>query len=305
MQRYIIRRLLAGVLVVIGAMVIMFVLLQLSGDPSAALAGADASAEEIAALRQRMGFDKPIYVQLGIYLSDVFRGDFQQSYRYGDDALTVVLERLPATLELTFVALFISLVVALPVGVISAVRRNTIEDQVAMIGTLLGQTMPVFWLGILLIMIFSVRLEWFPTGGRGSFKHLILPSITLAAFGTARIARLVRSAMLEVMAEDYIQVARSKGLREAIVIRRHALKNAAIPVVTIVGLQLGKYLGGAVITETVFAWPGVGRLMVQSIGVRDIPVLQAAVFIMAIIFALINLFVDVIYTFLDPRIRYG
>jgi peptide/nickel transport system permease protein len=304
MGRYIVRRLLYACFVVLGAIVVMFVLLRLTGDPAQMMVDVEGTQADVEAVRRAMGFDRPIYVQLAIYMSKLLRGDFGASFRYGGPALPLVLERLPATIELALVAMVISLVVAIPAGIISATRRNSAEDHLVMVGALLGQTMPVFWLGIMLIMIFAANLRWFPSGGRGSLKHLVLPAITLAAFSTARIARLVRSAMLEVMAQDYVQVARSKGLTEGRVIWRHALKNAAIPVVTIVGLQLGALLAGAVITESVFAWPGLGRLMVQSIHNRDYPVIQAAVFVIAIVFAILNLGVDILYTFLDPRIRY-
>jgi peptide/nickel transport system permease protein len=301
---YIVRRLIATVFVVFGAVIVMFVLLRLTGDPARMMADIEATPAEVEAIRRDMGFDRPVHVQLAAYLTHVAQGDFGRSFRYEQGAFDLVVERLPATLELALVALLLSVILALPAGIISAVRRNTPEDFVVMIGALLGQTMPVFWLGIMLIMIFAARLRWLPTGGRGGLEHLVLPTLTLAAFGTARIARLVRSSMLEVMAQDYIQVARSKGLPETAVVLRHGLRNAAIPVVTIIGLQLGQFLAGAVITETVFAWPGLGRLLVQSIHFRDFPVIQAAVFLIAVVFATINLIVDILYTFLDPRIRY-
>jgi peptide/nickel transport system permease protein len=304
MQRYIIRRLIWTFFVVLGAVVVMFCLLRLTGDPARMMVDIDATAADVEAVRRSMGFDKPIYVQLLIFLSKAFRGDFGTSFRYGSPAFPLVVERLPATIELALAAMGLSLLVALPAGIISATKRDSLQDRIVMVAALLGQTTPVFWLGIMLIMIFAANLRWFPTGGRGTPAHLVLPALTLAAFSTARIARLVRSAMLEVMAEDYIQVARSKGLAERAVIWRHGLRNAAIPVVTIVGLQFGYLLAGAVITETVFAWPGLGRLMVQSIQNRDFPVIQAAVFLIALVFAVLNLGVDILYTYLDPRIRY-
>jgi peptide/nickel transport system permease protein len=223
---------------------------------------------------------------------------------HGGSALGVVLSRLPATIELTAAGMLLSVALAVPAGLLSATRRNTWVDHVVSVGALWGQTIPVFWLGIVMIVVFSVQLNWLPTGGQGGLDHLIMPAFTVAAFNMARIARLVRSEMLEVLSQDYIQVARSKGLLEQTVIVRHALRSAAIPVVTIIGLQVGQLLGGAIVTETVFAWPGVGRLMVQAIFFRDFPVVQVAALVVAVFVALITLGVDLSYGWLDPRIRY-
>jgi peptide/nickel transport system permease protein len=304
MTLFIVRRLLHTVLVAFAALVVIFVLVRLSGDPAQMMAGVDASPEEVAELRERLGLNEPVPIQLRNFIGNALRGDFGQSLRYSSSAVAVVMERLPATVELTLTALLITIVVAVPVGVISATRRGSLMDRLVMITTLMGQTVPVFWLGLILILIFAVRLAWFPTGGRAGVVSLILPAITLAAFNVARVARLVRSEMLDVMSEDFIRVARSKGLGEQAILIGHALKNAAIPIVTIVGLQVGHLLGGAVVTETVFSWPGVGRLLVQSIQFRDFTVLQVAVFMLAITVALINLLVDLSYAWLDPRVRY-
>jgi len=304
LTHYILRRLLHTVLVALAALLVIFVLVRLSGDPAQLMAGIDASPQDVAELRHRMGLDRPIYVQLSTFVWGALQGDLGDSLRYRGPALTIVLERLPATLELTAAAMILTIALAIPAGLIAATYRNKFVDQAVMVLALLGQTIPVFWLGIILILLFSVRIQWFPTGGRGGLEHLVLPAITLAAFNTARVARLVRSEMLEIMSEDFIRVARSKGLMERAVVLRHALKNAAIPVVTIIGLQVGYLLGGAVITETVFAWPGVGRLLVQSIQFRDFPVIQVAVLLLALTVAVINLLVDLSYAWLDPRIRY-
>jgi len=215
-----------------------------------------------------------------------------------------VVERLPATFELAGAGLVIALALAIPAGIVSAVRRNTSIDYISTVVALLGQAMPTFWLGIMLILVFSVRLNWLPSSGRGGLEHLILPAITLGLFTTARITRLTRSGMLEVLAQDYIRTARAKGVGESPVVWKHALKNASIPIVTIVGIDLGTLLGGSVITETIFAWPGVGRLSVQAIFNRDYPVVQSAVFLLASTFVIVNFLVDIVYTYLDPRIRY-
>jgi peptide/nickel transport system permease protein len=207
------------------------------------------------------------------------------------------------TLELAGAALLVSLVIATPVGIVSAVRRNTLYDTLSMFGALLGQSMPVFWLGLMLILIFGVELRWFPISGAGDVQHLVLPAITLGAFSTARNARLIRSSVLDVLSNDYVRTARAKGLSQATVILRHVLKNAMLPVTTVIGLDLGTLLGGAVITETIFAWPGVGRLVVQAIETKDYPVIQTAVILLAVLFVVLNLLVDLTYTYLDPRIR--
>jgi peptide/nickel transport system permease protein len=213
------------------------------------------------------------------------------------------MERMPATLELSGAALVVALSLAIPAGIISAVRRNSLMDYVSTIIALLGQSMPTFWLGIMLILLFSVQLNVLPSSGRGGWQHMLLPAVTLGLFTTARITRLTRSGMLEVLNQDYIRTARAKGVSNPPVVWKHALKNAAIPIVTIVGIELGTLLGGSVITETIFAWPGVGRLSVQAIYNRDYPVVQAAVFMLSATFVLVNLVVDVLYTYLDPRIR--
>ena len=305
MGAYVIRRLIHTIFVVFAALVVIFVLVRLSGDPAAMMAGVDASPEDVARLHHEMGLDRPLYVQFGLFLEQAVRGDFGNSLRYGSSALPVVVERLPATIQLTVAAMVLTIVVGVPIGIISAVRRGTMLDRVTMIFAVLGQTIPVFWLGILLILLFAVRIHWFPTGGRGGVSHLILPAIALATFNVARVARLVRSEMLDVVDQEFIRVARSKGLTEQVIVLRHALRNAAIPVITILGLQIGHLLSGAVITETVFAWPGMGRLLVQAIQFRDFPVIQVAVLFLALTVAVINLLVDLSYAWLDPRIKYS
>ncbi len=281
----------------------MFFILHLTGDPALVLLPPDATAEDIRRFREAMGFNDPFLVQYGRFLAGALHGNFGQSVRHGEPAFGLVVERLPATVELSAAALALALGLAIPAGIVSALRRNTTVDYISTVTALLGQSMPTFWLGIMLILVFSVWLNLLPSSGRGTLQHLVMPAVTLGLFTTARIMRLTRSGMLEVLSQDYIRTARAKGVADPPVVWKHALKNAAIPIVTIVGIELGTLLGGAVITETIFAWPGVGRLSVQAIYNRDYPVVQAAVFVLASTFVLVNLLVDVVYTYLDPRIR--
>ena len=304
MKSYLLRRLWQSLLVIFGVSVVVFLILHLTGDPAALMLPPDATAEDIAKFRHDMGFDDPVAVQYVRFLKGAVRGDFGQSIRHGEPAMGLVVERLPATFELAGAGLVIALALAIPAGIVSAVRRNTSIDYISTVVALLGQAMPTFWLGIMLILVFSVRLNWLPSSGRGDVEHLILPAITLGLFTTARITRLTRSGMLEVLGQDYIRTARAKGMGEPPVVWKHALKNAAIPIVTIVGIELGTLLGGSVITETIFAWQGVGRLSVQAIFNRDYPVVQSAVFLLASTFVIVNFLVDVVYTYLDPRIRF-
>ncbi|HXH81891.1 MAG TPA: nickel ABC transporter permease [Candidatus Tectomicrobia bacterium] len=303
MRVYLARRLLQSLVVLLGVSFVVFVMLHLSGDPAAVLLPPESSAEDIARFREAMGFDDPFLVQYGRFLAGAVRGDFGQSIRHGEPAFWLVVERMPATFELAGAALLIAVCLAIPAGIVSAVRRNTLVDYVSTVTALFGQAMPTFWLGIMLILLFSVQLNVLPSSGRGGLEHLILPAITLGLFTTARITRLTRSGMLDVLNQDYIRTARAKGVSDPPVVWKHALKNAAIPIVTIVGIELGTLLGGSIITETIFAWPGVGRLSVQAIYNRDYPVVQAAVFLLASTFVLVNLVVDLLYTYLDPRIR--
>jgi peptide/nickel transport system permease protein len=300
---YLFRRLAQSLLVLFGVSFVVFFILYLTGDPALVLLPPEASADDIRRFREAMGFNDPFIVQYGRFLAGALRGDFGQSIRHGEPAFHLVIERMPATFELAGAGLLIALCLAIPAGIISAVRRNTLADYVSTVVALLGQSMPTFWLGIMLILVFSVQLNLLPSSGRGGLTHLVLPAVTLGLFTTARITRLTRSGMLEVLNQDYIRTARAKGVSNPPIVWKHALKNAAIPIVTIVGIELGTLLGGSVITETIFAWPGVGRLSVQAIYNRDYPVVPAAVFLLATTFVLINLLVDVIYTYLDPRIR--
>jgi len=303
--RYIVRRLLYAVPVMLVVSIIVFGILHIApGDPATMLAGEDARPEDVAAIKAKYGLDQPLYVQYGVWLADVLHGDLGKSLVTRRAVLAEVTARMPATAELAIASLLVAVTVGMIVGVISATRQYSLMDHGIMIVALLGVSVPVFWLGLMLILLFSVELHWFPTGGAGTFMQLVLPALTLGASSTAIIARMTRSSMLEVVRQDYIRTARSKGLKERVVTIRHALKNALIPVVTVVGIEFGYLLGGAVITETVFARPGLGRLLVSSITSRDFPVVQGTLMLLAGSFVLVNLLVDIVYGYLDPRIRY-
>jgi ABC-type dipeptide/oligopeptide/nickel transport system permease component len=304
MAAFLVKRLAQSMIVIAAVVFIVFIMMFLSGDPALLLLPPDASREDIVEFRRQMGFDRPLWEQFFSFAGNLLQGDFGRSWRFQAPALPLVLERLPATIELAVAALVCSLLIAVPLGVVSAVRRNTIFDGVAMVFALIGQSTPAFWLGIMLILVFAVQFGMFPTSGREGLDSLVLPAVTLGLTLAGRNARLVRSSMLEVLNEDYVRTARAKGLSERRVIGKHALKNALLPVLTVVGLELGHLLGGAVVVETVFAWPGIGLLAVQSVLGRDYPVVQAIIIISALVFVLTNLLIDLLYTWLDPRISY-
>ncbi|OGL59950.1 MAG: ABC transporter permease [Candidatus Tectomicrobia bacterium RIFCSPLOWO2_12_FULL_69_37] len=303
MGAYLVRRAVRAVLVIIGVSFISFAVLFLSGDPTDILVGEDWTREEVQRLRRDMGLDRPWIVQYARYAGRAVRGDFGESLRYRRPAFDLIAERLPATLELALVALLLSVILALPVGVLSAIHRGSLIDQGGMLFALVGQAMPVFWLGLMLILIFGVDLGWLPVSGRGTLAHLTLPALALSTYSIARNTRVIRSSMLDVLGNEYITTARAKGLSEWIVVHLHALRNAMIPVVTIIGLEFGHLLGGAVIVETIFAWPGIGRLMIQAVYAKDFPLVQASVTITALIFVTLNFIVDLLYSVLDPRVR--
>ena len=304
MAAYLVRRILFSVLILWGVITIVFVVLRLiPADPAQLILGSDATQAEVEALRTEMGLDQPLWVQYGTYLGDLVRGDFGDSYRLQRPAMDLVLERLPATLELSFAALIFALVVGLPAGVIAALRVNKLPDRAVSVFSLLAQSLPSFWVGIVLILVFARTLHLLPSGGVGSPAHMILPAITLGLPFLAILTRMTRSGLLEVVHEGYIQTARSKGLPERTVIFPHAIRNALIPIVTIVGLQFGQLLGGAVIIETVFSWPGVGRMLIDAISQRDYNLVQAAIILIATGFVTVNLVVDLLYGYLDPRVR--
>lgn len=311
MHAYIIRRCLQSLVVFGAILVIVFLMLQITGDPAAVLMPLDASEADIQAFRQEMGLDKPLYVQFARFVfggpktKGVIRGDFGFSYRHEIPAMGLVLEHFPNTVLLAVTAVLIAMCIAIPTGVLSAVFRNSWIDYTCSVIAMFGQSMPNFWLGLLLILFFAVSLRWLPTSGFEAWYYIILPAFTAGLYATARIMRVVRSQMLEVLSMDYVRTARSKGLAEGVVVFRHALKNAAIPVVTLLGLELGILLGGTVVTEAVFAWPGVGYLVVDAISNQDYPVVQAAVALLAFVFVGVNLLVDILYAWLDPRISYS
>jgi peptide/nickel transport system permease protein len=314
-RRYIVRRLLLLVPVLLGVSVIIFMVLHLSpGDPAEIMLGSQATQADLERLRAELGLTEPLYVQYVHWLGLVARGDLGRSIWMKRPVLAEVLGRFKATLVLTGAALVLSTAVGLALGIVSAIRPNSLLDRLSAVASLFGASMPVFWLGIVLMVIFALWLGWLPASGmfapygggdlRDLLAHLALPAFTLAAASVTIIARLTRSTMLETLGQDYIRTARAKGVVERAVVLRHGLKNALIPIVTVVGVQAGYLLGGAVLTETVFAWPGVGTLMVQGILARDFPLVQGCVLVVALSFVLINLLVDLLYAWLDPRIRY-
>ncbi len=305
MIQYAVRRLLLAIPTLFGVTILVFGMLRmLPGDPAQAMAGVHATQEYVAQVRRQLGLDQPLHIQYGRFMAGLLRGDLGISIRTGLPVSREVWSRLIPTLELTGVSLALATLVGIGVGVVSAVKPYSIFDYVSMTAALIGLSAPVFWLGLMLMLLFSVQLRWLPAAGRGGLANLVLPSVTLAASSVALIARFTRSTMLEVMRQDYVNTARAKGLPQGTVILRHALRNALIPIVTIIGLRFGALLSGAVLTETVFAWPGVGRLIVDSISARDYPVVQGAVLLLALAFVGINLVVDLLYGLVNPRIQY-
>ena len=304
MQRYILRRLFQAVIVLFGISIIVFSLVRLSGDPSMLMAGPGASDEQIEQYRELLGLNKPIYVQYWLFISGVLQGDFGESIKWGKPTLYVFMQRLPNTLLLTLGASIWSYSIGLVVGLLSAVRVGRWVDNIGKTFALLGQAMPTFWLGLMLMLIFATTLRWLPTSGIGGFANLLMPSFTLGWYFSAAMTRMTRSAMLDVLDSEYIKMARIKGMPEKRVILRHAFKNASIPVLTLGAMQLTFMVMGTVVTEQVFNWPGVGRLVVDSITSRDYPMVQTCVLIFAALYVIVNLVVDISYAYIDPRIRY-
>ncbi len=304
-MRFVLRRIPQLIVVLFGVSLVTFSLVRLTGDPVVLLLGEGATKEAIAETRAELGLDRPLHVQYALFLANAMRGDFGESLRYQQSAISLFTERLPATLELAGAALLLALAIGLPIGVAAALRPQSLFDGLVRGLALVGQAVPGFYLGLVAIIVFGAQLRLLPTGGRGTLAHLILPAATLAAFQIAVVARFARGSMLEVLGEDFVRTARAKGLQRSRVVIRHALRNALIPVVTIVALQVGTLLSGAVVTETVFAWPGVGRLAVQAIYTRDFPVVQVTVMVTALLFVVINLLTDLVYVLLDPRVRVG
>ncbi|MBM7856068.1 peptide/nickel transport system permease protein [Desulfohalotomaculum tongense] len=334
MLRYMLKRILMLVPVLLGVSLFVFLVLHLfTTDPAMMMLGQHGTNEQAEALRESLGLNDPIYVQFGRFVWDLLHGDFGRSLMTRAPVLEEILARFPATVELALAAIFIATVVGVTVGVISAVKQYSIFDYLSMIGALLGVSMPIFWLGLMMIIIFSLTLHWLPVNGRidigmepvhitglyvldsiltqdweslkSALKHLVMPATALASYSMAIIARMTRSTMLEIIRQDYIRTARAKGLKETVVTYKHALRNALIPVITVIGLQMGVLMGGAVLTETVFSWPGIGGRLVDAIMASDYPMVQGTVIFTATVFVVVNLVVDLLYAWLDPRIKYS
>ncbi|WP_179031126.1 ABC transporter permease [Paenibacillus kribbensis] len=305
MSKYIGKTMLQVVPVLFIITLIVFILVHVTGDPVAMMLPDTATAEDRRILTEALGLDQPLYVQYYIFLSNLVQGDFGTSFRYSEPALPIVLERLPASFELAAASMIIACCLAIPLGIWSAVKRNSFIDIFISGVSVLGKAMPNFWVGIMLILVVAVHFGWTPVSGRGGLSHLILPAITLGTGIAAEMTRLIRSSMLEIIGQDYIRTARSKGIREMIVINKHALRNALIPVVTITGLQFTNLVGGSLVTETVFSWPGMGQLIVQAINTHDMAIIQASVFVISILVILITVITDIAYKVLDPRIKYN
>lgn len=305
MSRYILNRVIMLIPVLFGVSLISFSLLHLvPGDPAVLLAGEDANPAFIKAIRAEYGLDQPLHVQYSRFVSRAVRGDFGVSIRNREPVLKLLKERFLFTIQLSILSILIAGLLGLVAGVISATRQYSLFDHLSMVAALFGTSMPIFWFGLLLMMVFSVHLHWFPAGGKGTLMHLVLPAVALGAASAAVIARMTRASMLEIVRQDFIRTAQANGLKDWVVTYRHALKNAMIPVITVVGLEFGYMLGGAVLTETVFSLPGVGRLMVEGIFWRDYPIVQGAMLLVATTFVVINLLTDIAYAFFDPRIRH-
>ena len=306
MVEFLIRRVAISIVtLMVISMVVFTGVRMIPGDPARVMAGTDADAAGLEEIRAKYGLNDPIPVQYARWAALALQGDLGRSIRTRDPVSVTVAKKLPITVELACLAVLIALAIAIPAGVLAAVRRNTAWDVLASGASLCGVSVPNFWLGIMLMLLFGVTLRWLPTSGFHGWPSLVLPSVTLAAFPTALVARLTRSSLLEILGQEYIRTGRAKGLGEPRVVLRHALKNATIPLLTVLGLQIGTLLGGAVITESIFAWPGMGKLVVDAIFFRDFPVVQTILILSATIFVVINLLVDLLYSVIDPRIRYG
>jgi peptide/nickel transport system permease protein len=301
--RFLLSRAVQGLLVMLGVSALVFFALFLTGDPAALMMSPDASVAEIDAFRKAMGFDDPIWLQYLRFLGNLFQGDLGLSLRYQQPATALLFDRLPATGVLALSALVWSSIIGIILGVISAVRKNSGLDFVIRVIALLGQAVPVFWLALLMILLFSLKLRWLPSSGMGGVQHLVMPSLALGAYYVSAMTRLVRASLIEVLGQNYIRTARAKGLSQWRIVVRHGLRNALIPVITVQGMYFAALLGGALVTEIVFAWPGIGRLAVEAIQNRDFPVVQAVVLFTAAVFVIANFLVDIAYTWLNPRIR--
>jgi peptide/nickel transport system permease protein len=305
MQRYILRRVFYAFISLVLLSMTIFCMVRITGDPAVLMADPGAKEEDLQAIRHEFGLDKPIHMQYVAFVSSMVRGDFGKSIYYRVPAFDLYLQRLPASILLAVVAMSISLLLGIPIGIFSAVRVNTWFDNFGKIFAILGLSLPSFWVGLLMILVFSVQLNWFPSSGSGSFRHLVMPAFALGWVFTAAHTRLARSAMLEVLGSEYVKLARIKGLPEWLVIAKHAFKNAIIPVLTLAGINLVLMINVAVVVESVFAWPGIGRLLYEGISFRDFPVVQTTVIMGGLMIVVVNLIVDILYAYIDPRIRYG
>lgn len=303
MSEYLIRRLAFSLTAMLGVITIVFILLHVSGDPASLLVTQDATRQDMERIRRAYGLDRPLSVQYARFMERVARGDLGYSYRQGVPVTELITEHLGATFELALASLALAIVLGVALGMAAAVRRGSGVDTVAMTVALLGTSMPSFWLGLLLIIIFGVKLGWLPVSGYGGLDHLVMPAFVLGGFYAAQVSRLTRTSLLEVLAQDYIRTGRAKGLRARVVLFKHALRNAALPVLTVLGLSFGQMLGGAIIVESIFAWPGMGRLAVQAVLGRDFPVVQGVAIVGSAVFLAVNLTVDLVYGWVDPRLR--
>lgn len=302
-MRFMIKQLLEILLVLFIISSVVFILVYIAGDPVALMLPDGATPQDIETLRTALGLNDPFFVQYIRYISDLIQGSFGESWRYNAEALPIVLERLPATFELAAYSLLVAVIISIPLGIWSATKKNTVFDVFITGGSVLGKAMPNFWLGIMLILFFSVTFQIFPVSGRGTVAHIILPAITMGTGIAAEMTRLLRNQMLEILNQDYIRTAKSKGLKRYIVIYKHALKNGINPVITIFALQASAVISGAIITETVFAWPGLGQLLVQSVYTRDMAIVQASVFVIAVLVIIMHLITDIVYRIVDPTIK--
>lgn len=305
MFHYVLKRLLQMIPTLIGVSILTFLMVHaVPGDPARMLAGPEASSEEVDVVRESLGLDQPLYIQYGKYVSNLLQGDLGTSLRSERPVLDEILGRFPSTITLTVMAIVVMVVIGLFAGIFSATRPNSLIDNTAMMISLFGISLPVFWLGLMLILLFAYYLNWLPSGGNDGFRHFILPAVALGLSSSAILARLTRSSMLEVINQDFVRTARAKGVKEKLVIYKHTLKNALIPIITIIGLEFGTLLGGAVLTETVFSINGLGRFIIQSIQFRDYPAIQGSILFVAAIFVVVNLIVDLCYSLVDPRVKY-
>lgn len=304
MHMLIVRKIAHGLLSIVGASIVVFLISRMSGDPATLLLPMNAPPDVIQAKRIELGLDLPLWQQYLIFAKNAMMGDFSHSYRWNEPALGLVLQRLPATIELACAAMLFSLVVALPFGVLSAVHRGGWIDRFGKVFAMLGQAMPNFWIGLVMILVFSIWLRWFPAYGRGTIAHLALPAIALGWYPVAAMTRIIRSGMLDVLDTDYIRMARAVGAPKPVLVWKYALRNAAIPLVTVLGVYFAASLGGAFVVESVFAWPGLGRTVVEAVFARDFPVVQAGVLVISVLFVATNILVDLSYGVIDPRIRH-